>query len=560
MKWEKTFPEIFNRINRGFDCVIGNPPWERMKLQNREFFAASAPEVIDAVNPSLSRKIIEELETKNPELYARYLEAKDAADKALTYVRQCGRFPLSAKGDVNTYTVFSELARNIVAPSGLIGLLVPSGIATDDTTKDFFGELMESKSLAGLYDFENRKKIFPDVHGAFKFCVLLFGGQKKKFKQADFVFFAHAMDDLKEKQRHIQLSVKDITLLNPNTHTCAVFRHQRDAEIVKTIYKQVPIFYDENRKEGGNSWNIKFATMFHQSNDAELFQDAEQLSKMGLKLVGNIWIKGKKRYIPAYEAKMFQPYDHRASTVIVTPKNWVRKAQTEETSLVSHQNPEYVALPRWWVSADVVKDALGSTIQPALLAFRKVTSPTNERTMLASFVPPAGFVDSAQLILFPDSISPRLQCCLLGNLNSIPLDYVTRQKIANVNLNFFIVEQLPIFSPDFYGEKCPWDKKQTLEKWISERALKLTCTSNDMRPLAEAAGFKEKVHKWQEEERDELMAELDAAYFLLYGIEREDVKYILSTFSGAQAESQSIFGSSSPFERILRHYDKLRGK
>ena len=560
MKWEETFPDIFNRPNRGFDCVIGNPPWERMKLQNREFFAASAPEVIDAVNPSQSRKLIEQIETKNPELYARYLAAKDAADNALTYVRQCGRFPLSAKGDVNTYTVFAELARNIVAPSGLIGLLVPSGIATGDTTKDFFGELMQSKSLAGLYDFENRKKIFPDVHGALKFCALLLGGEKKKFKEADFVFFAHEIDELKDKKRHIILSAKDIALLNPNTHTCAVFRDQRDAELTKTIYKQVPIFLDKNRKEGGNPWNIKFATMFHQSNDSGLFHDAEQLSKMGLKLVGNEWIKGKKKYVPAYEAKMFRPYDHRASTVVVTPKNWVRKAQTEETSLASHQNPEYVALPRWWVSADLVKEALGSTIPPALIAFRKVTSPTNERTMLASFVPPGGFVDSAQLILFPDSFSPRLQCCLLGNLNSFPLDYVTRQKIANVNLNFFIVEQLPVFGPDFYNEKCPWDKKQTLEKWISERVLKLTCTSNDMLPLAEAAGFKKGVHKWKEDERAELMAELDAAYFLLYGLEREDVEYILSTFSGARAEDESIFSAGGPFERILRHYDKLRGK
>jgi hypothetical protein len=114
--------------------------------------------------------------------------------------------------------------------------------------------------------------------------------------------------------------------------------------------------------------------------------------------------------------------------------------------------------------------------------------------------------------------------------------------------------------PDAYGEKCAWDKKQTLEKWISERVLKLSCTSNDMRPLAEAARFTEGLHKWKDDERAELMAELDAAYFLLYGIEREDMEYILSTFSGAQAEDESIFSAGSPFERILRHYDKLRGK
>jgi hypothetical protein len=140
------------------------------------------------------------------------------------------------------------------------------------------------------------------------------------------------------------------------------------------------------------------------------------------------------------------------------------------------------------------------------------------------------------------------------------LDYVAKRKIPNVNLNFFVIEQLPILPPDTYSKRCPWNKKQTLEKWISDRVLKLTCTSNDMIPLAETVGFKPPVYKWDPTERLDLMAELDAAYFLLYGIEREDVKYILSTFTGARAEDENIFGAGRPFERILRHYDELRGK
>ena len=145
--------------------------------------------------------------------------------------------------------------------------------------------------------------------------------------------------------------------------------------------------------------------------------------------------------------------------------------------------------------------------------------------------------------------------CLLANLNAFVLDYVVRQKIGGVTLNFFIVEQLPVFPPDFYFEKCPWDKKQTLEKWISDRVLKLTCTSNDMLPLAEAAGFKEKVHKWKPSERDELTAELNAAYFVLYGLKRDDVEYILSTFQGLQKELPLLGNTTTT--RILQYYDKF---
>ena len=114
-----------------------------------------------------------------------------------------------------------------------------------------------------------------------------------------------------------------------------------------------------------------------------------------------------------------------------------------------------------------------------------------------------------------------------------------------------------MFSPDFYEEKCPWDKKQTLEKWISERVLKLTCTSNDMIPLAEAAGFEGKVYQWKMDDRNKLMAELDAAYFILYGIKRNDVVYILSTFQGIQKEG--TLGNNTQ-SSILEYYDNFMKK
>ena len=117
-----------------------------------------------------------------------------------------------------------------------------------------------------------------------------------------------------------------------------------------------------------------------------------------------------------------------------------------------------------------------------------------------------------------------------------------------------------MFPPDFYKQKCPWNKRQTLEKWISDRVLKLTCTSNDMIPLAEAAGFKPRVHKWDPAERLDLQAQLDAAFFLLYGIKRPDVEYILSTFSGVRKENKTLLDDSSTSERILGFYDDFSRK
>lgn len=115
-------------------------------------------------------------------------------------------------------------------------------------------------------------------------------------------------------------------------------------------------------------------------------------------------------------------------------------------------------------------------------------------------------------------------------------------------LNFFIVEQLPIIDFDSYDDRCPWNKRSTLEKWISDRVLKLTCTAEDMLPLAKAADFKPGIHKWKDPERAELMADLDAAYFHLYGLSRDDVEYVLSTFTGVTAQD---------VESILTRFDEL---
>lgn len=557
LSWVTAFPQAFDRAAPGFDCVVGNPPWERLKVQEREFFALSAPDIASAVSAAERRKLIARLKTTNPELHELYEQALKNADQLMTYVREKDCYPLTGHGDVNTYALFAELATRIVQPNGRVGLLVPSGIATDHSTQGFFSSLMKSKRLVALYDFENRLRCFPDVDGRFKFSILLFGGKATSCSAADFVYFAHAMADLEDPKKHIKLTSKDLALLNPNTRTSPIFRGKQDAELTKAIYKRVPVLWDEGREAGGNPWGIQYLRMFDQTNDAELFTEPADLERQGFKLKGNHWTKGKQKYLPLYEAKMVQAYDHRAASVIVAGHNWVRQGQTEATTLVQHQNPEFAPLPRWWVDERQVNSSLeGKPAAPFFLGFKDITSPTNERTMIASFIPRAAATNHFVIMLGEQKA--RLQCCLLGNLNSFAFDYATRQKIGGVTLNFFIVNQLPTFHPAKYAEKCPWAKRLTLEKWISERVLKLSCTANDLIPLAEAAGFKERVHRWEPAERAELLADLDAAYFLLYGLKRDEVEYVLSTFSGVQDSYPDLFDQKSKRDLILERYDELK--
>jgi hypothetical protein len=270
--------------------------------------------------------------------------------------------------------------------------------------------------------------------------------------------------------------------------------------------------------------------------------------------------------LPLYEGKIIQAFDHRAAGIVTDQANWVRQGQTEKTTSAQSQSPEHLAMPRFWIVASDVESQVHGR-KTHFLAYKDVTSPTNQRTMIAAMIPFAGVMNSAPLVF--TSASPRRECCLLGNLNSIAYDFVMRQKISNVHLNFFIVEQVPTLAPDVYDKRCPWHRDTTLEQWISERVLKLSCTAVDMLPLAEACGFTSgsfqaeyggRLNKWDEEERSLLMAELDAAYFLLYGIERDDAAYILSTFRGIHDRSRVLAGGKSTAELILDTYDELASR
>lgn len=556
LDWAEAFPSIFGADGPGgFTCVIGNPPWERVKMQEREFFALTDPKTASSVSAADRKKRIKALPKANPELYKRYVEAKAEAQHTLDYARKGGRYPLMGKGDINLYALFAELAMTIVAPDGLVGLLMPSGVATDKTTRHFFNVLVDDRRLATLYDFENKKGVFPDVDGRFKFSAIVYGGRERVFEKAEFVFFAHEVEEVVSAQRgrRVRLAGEDFALLNPNTKTSPIFRTQRDADLTKAIYRRVPILIDHNRQRGGNPWGVKYFTMFHQTNDAALFKTAGHWSKLGYRLDGNVFTKRAKKVLPLYEAKMVQAYDHRAASVIVEENNWVRQGQKETTSLVQHQNPEFTVLPRWWVEERHVAKAIEGDLRCAYLSFKDVTSATNQRTMIAAFAPTVAFVNSMPVLLPDRSLPMRRVCCLLANLNALPYDFVARQKVGGTHLNFFIVEQLPTLTSDAYDEPCPWERGVTMERWISDRVLKLTCTADDLRPLAEACGFEgslgDGVHKWKDAERAELTAELDAAYAILYGLEENELAYMLSTFQGMNDDERA---------GVLRAYQGLR--
>jgi len=535
--WPLEFPEVLTR--GGFHVVLGNPPWERIKLQEEEFFAVREPEIARAPNKAARQRLIDQLPRTRPELAAEFAAAKHAAEAGSRFVRTGERFPLTAVGDVNTYALFAELARKLINQHGSAGVLIPTGIATDDTCKQFFSDLNERRALSRLYDFENREAIFPAVHRSYKFCLLTVTG--KRVKEAEFAFFCTRTEHLRDQERRFSLAPDDLALLNPNTRTCPVFRTRTDADLTKEIYRRVPVLVNE--ATGENPWGVKFLAMFHMSNDSGLFS-----TEPGEGLV------------PLYEGKMVQAFDHRAASVITNTANIKRPGQAVPTEKHQYDDWHYAPKPQYWVEGEAVRNSLPTKYQQRwFIGFKSVTSPTNERTFIATLLPFSGVANSMPLILTDQE--PVLVCCLLGNLNALVFDYVAKQKVGGVNLNFFIIEQLPLLPPGSYSK--------TARQVIADRALELLYTARDLTAFARDMGHQGEPFRWDEDRRALLRAELDAYYALLYGLTRHELRYILDpkdvygpdfpgeTFRVLKEKEEKQFGEYRTRRLVLEAYDRL---
>ena len=352
--WPLEFPDVFER--GGFDVVLGNPPWERIKLQEKEFFDTRDRDIAAAPNKAARERLIRALPQHNPALAEEFRQAAHGSESTSRFVRGSERFPLTGRGDVNTYSIFAETAPSICGPAGKVGIIVPSGIATDDTTKVFFADLVDRRSLVSLYDFENREKIFPGIDSRIKFCLLTLSGADRPSPQAEFAFFLYRAEQLQDADRRFVLAPEDFALFNPNTRTCPVFRTRRDADIAGKMYRRAGVFWKESQRDesGVNPWGVKFQRMFDMSNDSGLFRTREQLVGEGWQLEGNIFVRGDRRYLPLYEAKLFHQYDHRFATFHGVEEEALRGGNARDMTSVEKADPLTVVIPRYWVPEEEV--------------------------------------------------------------------------------------------------------------------------------------------------------------------------------------------------------------
>jgi hypothetical protein len=603
--WWTAFPTVFGTgSSGGFDAMIGNPPWDRIKLQEVEWFAERSPAIAAQPRAADRKAMIAALQgvkmtqtgTYTPPVVDLWAQYQEACERAEANARVLGNgklgssdYPLLGGGDVNLYSLFVERAQALAATGGLVALLTPSGIAADKGAAEFFRSLSGTGRLGALFDFENRKVFFPDVHASFKFCTLVFGGLTRMFKETRCAFYLHQLAELDDPARVLVLTADDFLRVNPNTGAAPIFRSRRDADITLKLYARHPVLVKHGAVSASTGqqpdvkvWPVKYVTMFHMTNDSNLFLKADELEKGGWRRSPlNRWAKGGAQAVPLYEGKMVQMFDHRAADVVVNAENLHRAAQPETISPMEKARPDRCPKPQYWVNAT---DVTGQIPVNYCLAFKDVTAPTNARTMIAAMVPGAGFGNTLPVLL-PANESALAQysqfaALLLANFGSFAFDFVARQKVQGQHLNWFVVEQLPVIAPERFQETLPaafakamraaglmngHHAHPTVADFVVPQVLALSYTAHDLAPFARDLGYVDADGQvlppivWDEEERRARLAALDALFFYLYGLDANDAAYILDTFPIVREQDIKAFGSYRTKDDVLNHLMLLQG-
>ena len=547
--WELAFPHVFAR--GGFDVVLGNPPWERVKLQEQEFFAKREPSIATARNAAERKNLIAALPATNPVLWKEWTIATRVAQAQSHFVRQSGRYPLCGKGDVNTYALFAEHNCRVLAPRGCAGFIVPGGIVTDDTTKEYFQALLDRRALASVHHFENESLVFKGLHHAYRFVLLTI----RESRQADLVFYARRAVDLDDPWRHFALTPADFAALNPNTRTCPTFRSRRDADINLAMYRRAGVLWREGDSDG-NPWGLTFLSMFHMANDSGLFRTRADLVSAGWRLDEGGFEQDGEVMLSLYEAKMIHQFDHRFGSYEVQSEAQANQGKLPECDHAAHADPGQVTLSRYWVSEDEVAARLDDIWDRHwLLGWRNIARASDMRTVIACIIPRAA-VNHSFLLMIP-STNAQLVAGLYANLLSIPFDYCARQKVGGVNLPYFTMRQLPALRPEAYAMPAPWTPSIRTRDWLLPRVLELTYTAWNLKAFAEDCDDDGPPFVWDPHRRFQLRCEIDAAFFHMYGISRENTAYILDTFPVLARSEEREYGEYRTKRVVLETYDAL---
>ncbi|MDC0431292.1 N-6 DNA methylase [Paracoccaceae bacterium] len=538
--WPLEFPDVMQR--GGFDVVLGNPPWEKLTLFEREFFSAH-PEISDENNAARRKKAIKELLERNLSMSRKWNDAQYSMVALGNFMRGAHRFPFTAVGDLNLYALFTELSTQLNNKKGATGLVLKSAMFTGSTWRKFTDHLITTGKLYAVFDFKNWETLFSGVGYHERFCLatLLKGSFGKEVHLS--VGLTNP-SQLSEAGRTLKVDKSFPRLVNPDTGTLPQCETSEQLLTLSRVASEFPTV-------ASSDWDVRYTRGLDMTADAAHMVDRETLEDKGYALEGNWFLKGRERFAPVYEGKFLQQYNHRFATFDGIPRErrFGVKAATMRPSVRDYQDYNYEILPRYWVSEQYASDdAWKRKISTDWnLSFRHTTNViSNFRTAIGCIVGPTAFsYQSPNLVI--SGGDARETALFLSVFNSVPYDNILRTKFYGANLTKGLLMQSFIIKR---SELKPFEDE------LVETVCKLSNTSGAISVFADNAGHPVPT-SLNEGERQKLIARIDAIMFTLFGFDAEAAKGIFETFPIWRDKQIEAFGSFVSQELTIEEMSRI---
>ncbi|XXY45579.1 hypothetical protein WME91_36810 [Sorangium sp. So ce269] len=558
--WELEFPDVFTGPQAGFHAVVGNPPWEIQKPSSMEFFSNLDPlyrtygkqEALKAQKTLFETIAAAERDwlaysarfkalsnwTKNAafpfggngdEGTALSLGRGREGDELLerwallragrrTYGDARHPFRHQGSADINTYKMFLETAHALLAHGGGLGMLVPSGLYTDNGSRALRELFLKRCSWSYLYAFQNERFVFEGIHHSFKMAVV----HVHKGELTDIILTrfrigpgdspeAHEVEiDLLDPARYLALPAKRIDRLSPHTRSILEIRSVRDLVVIEKLYSKGTLLGSDEPE----SWRIRYATELHMANDSKLFFSRTQLDRSGIVADSIAVWRGPAGQVavPLYQGVMIgQLEPNRARWMSGTG---VRAVWQKDLPPGSQFGPQYL------IDIEVARANQPNALSHRYL-MRNIARTTDERTMIGT--PAPGFPAGHSLAsIRTTGLAPHLLWDLAGMLSSFVFDWSLRQRLGGTNLSWAFLAELPLPAPSESAQRCV--------RMVVQLAATGVYFAHVWRLLGDAIVAHTPWRRlWAvtPHERLRLRAILDAAIAELYGLDIDDFAWIL---------------------------------
>ncbi|WP_049980247.1 Eco57I restriction-modification methylase domain-containing protein [Halolamina rubra] len=563
--WVLEFAEVY--ADGGFDVVVGNPPWDRVKPLRDDFFVRYDSD-FRTLLPEAKDERQEEL-LEDPDVAEEWEEYKRTIKIQADYFNNAEAYELQrptvagrTEGTENDLSaLFLERVFQIARDDGHVAQILPGTIFTGSSGKDLRMHLLEETRVDVLAHFMNHG-IFENIDTRYKFTVLTFENQgqtdqiRSLYREGD----ANVLRNLDAEAFLTPRSV--LERYSPEARVFPLLKSEEESEVLEKVIQHTSI-----GEETGEEWYADPYRELDRTNDTDRFVESEAEGDYPV-------LGGKNVYQFIYDSTYFGISGPEFWSV-ESPQEKSAKYRIREKNIRNLKRTVYDAFDGTGSQVGFVNDLLEERRGEPLdeedvlldcteyrIAIRDVTSATNERTILAGVIPTGVVCTNTLHTLRPYEIEPEENdlendtlhsayervfgdkelFAAIGLINSIPFDFLMKTKVdTHIVMYKFTESQVPRLT-----EGDEWFD------YISTRAARLNCYGEEFEEMRERLGGIEPATEM--DERREVQAEIDAASFHAYGLNRDQASFVLDDFHRVQDPRMM---DENYFEMVLGKYDEL---